>query len=67
MAAMFAVLENSLKTEMAIIHKDLGHVHTRVEDLEKRLDSHTRVVKEMKVEIKALKIEQRKLTYKMED
>lgn len=35
LTTMFVALENSLKTKMAIIHKDLGHLLTRVEEVEK--------------------------------
>lgn len=33
MEAMFAALENSLKLEMATIHKDLGHILTSIEEI----------------------------------
>lgn len=67
MAAIFAALESSLKIEMATIHKNLGHVLTRVDDTEKRLDSHTQTIKEIKGEMKVLRTEQRELEYKLED
>lgn len=63
---MSATLENSLKTEMAII-SNLGHILIRVEDMERRVDSLTQVIKELKGEVKTLKMEQRELAYEMED
>lgn len=44
MAEMFAKLENSLKTIMATLHSILGQILTRVEDKERRLDTHTQAI-----------------------
>lgn len=66
MKIMFAALENSLKAEMAIIHKDLGCMLMRVEDVGKKMDSHTNMIKELKEEIKTQKINQEQ-TYRLED
>lgn len=66
MEAMFAALENSLKTEMAIIHKDLGHMLSRVEEVEK-MDSHTSIIKELKGEMNILKKDQQEQAYRIED
>lgn len=45
MEKMFAALENSLKTEMTTIHKDLGHILSRVEEVETKVDSHLKMIK----------------------
>lgn len=63
MAAMFAALENSSKTEMITEHNDLGHTHTRVEETEKRSDIYTKIIKELKGETNVLKIERRLQEY----
>lgn len=55
MAAMFAALENSLKTEMATIHNKLGHILTNVEDLERIVDCCTQIIKDLKGEVKKTK------------
>lgn len=51
MERMFAALENSLKSEMTKLHKDMGHMLARVEEVEKKADMHTRRIKELKGEI----------------
>lgn len=66
MKIMFAALENSLKIEMVTIHKDLGHMLSKVE-VEKKVDSHSRIIKELKEEIKTLKKDQQEQTYRLED
>lgn len=55
MAVMFVKLENSLKTDMATLNGDLSQILGRVEDTEKRLDTHT-LVMELKEEMKNLQI-----------
>lgn len=39
---MFAALENSLKAEMTNLHKDMGHMLARVEEVEKKADTHNK-------------------------
>lgn len=67
MERMFAALENSLKTEMAVIHKDMGHMLERVEKVEKKTDFHAKMIKELKGEIKTLKLEHKEQAYRAED
>lgn len=63
----FAALENSLKTEMAVIHKDMGHMLTRVEEVENKTDLHAKMIEELKGEIKTLKLEHKEQAYRAED
>lgn len=58
METMFGALENSLKTEMAIIHKDLGHMLTRVEEVGERNGPLNKYDKSRKID---------KQTYRLED
>lgn len=51
MEKMFTALENSLKTEMTTIHKDLGHILSRVEEVETKVDSHLKMIKKLRGEI----------------
>lgn len=67
MERMFSALENSLKSEMTKLHKDMGHMLVRVEEVEKRADAHTKRIKELKGEIKTLKQEQLEQAYRLED
>lgn len=67
MERMFAALENSLKSEMTKLHKDMGHMLARVEEVEKKADTHTRRIKELKGEIKNLKQEQQEQACTLED
>lgn len=66
MERMFSALENSLKSEMTKLHKDMGHMLVRVEEVEKRADAHTKRIKELKGEIKTLKREQLEQAYRLE-
>lgn len=61
MEKMFAAQENSLKAEMTTIHKDLAHMLSRVE-VEIKVDSHLRMIKELRGEINILKKEQQEQT-----
>lgn len=67
MEKMFAALENSLKAEMLTLHKDMGHILSRVEEVETKADTHLKMIKELKGEIKILKREQQEQSYKIED
>lgn len=52
---------------MPKIHKDMGHMLERVEKMEKRLDNHIQIIRELKEEMEALNNGKRELAYKLED
>lgn len=64
---MFAVLEKSLKNEMERIHRNLGHILERVEEVEKISESNSIGMRKLEAEIKSLKIVQQEQAYKLED
>lgn len=65
--SMFAALEKSLKNEMERIHRNLGHVLERVEEMEKISESNTIGVRKLEAEIKSLKMVQQEQAYKLVD
>lgn len=67
MEKMFAALENSLKAEMSTLHKDMGYMLNRVEEVEIKVDLHQKNIKELEDEIKKLKREQQEQSYKIEE
>lgn len=52
---------------MTTLNENLGHTLKRVEEIEGKMEAQTVGIKELKENIRQLKMEQRKLVYKLED
>ena len=67
MREMFASLERSIKAEMATLHVDFGHILGRVEEIEEKVESQGKELKNLKEQMRKMKMEQRNMLYKIED
>lgn len=62
---MFARLENSIKTEIAIMRADLSQLLKRVEETEDKNEMQALEKKELKMQVKTLQTGQREMLYKL--
>lgn len=66
-AATFASLEKSLKTEITSIHGELGHLLMRVEEMESKQEKYVQTINDLNKEMADLRKEPINVLYKLED
>lgn len=64
---MFSKLENSIKSEIANVIGDMGHLMKRVEEAEEKTGQQAQEIGELKAQVSKLQLAHREHLYKLED